>query len=278
MRKHFKLQNYIEDEAEDEDECSKDEDEIEDTKIDTKIINVKANLNEEKNRRKNREKYNQEQIEKDESIIKKILKRSYKAKTQEQNSNLFLKKKNSDWLNINQKALLLSQKTSNESQSPARIVQKIRVGFKCNKNEKKKDIIEMKSNDKGNEELDELKEKVEKKIKEKISESSRENRINFKNRIKENQKILKNVISMNEKKKNKENKKHSIYNPFSIQNKNSSLLQEIKENKMNSSEKGIQQKVNVLNINNFFTQSKPISTSNQSLSLSMKIKISTILN
>lgn len=278
MRKHFKLQNYIEDEAEDEDECSKDEDEIEDTKIDTKIINVKANLNEEKNRRKNREKYNQEQIEKDESIIKKILKRSYKAKTQEQNSNLFLKKKNSDWLNINRKALLLSQKTSNESQSPARIVQKIRVGFKCNKNEKKKDIIEMKSNDKRNEELDELKETVEKKIKEKISESSRENINNFKNRIKENQKILKNVISMNDKNKNKENKKLCIYNPFCLQNKNSSLLQEIIENKMNSSEKGIQQKANVLNINNFFTQSKPISTSNQSLSLSMKIKISTIFN
>ena len=52
MKKHFKLQNYIEDEAEDEDECSKDEDEIDDTKIDTQIINVKANLNEEKNRRK----------------------------------------------------------------------------------------------------------------------------------------------------------------------------------------------------------------------------------
>ncbi len=161
MKKHFKLQNYIEDEAEDEDECSKDEDEIDDTKIDTQIINVKANLNEEKNRRKNREKYNQEQIEKDESIIKKILKRSYKAKTQEHNSNLFIKKKSSYWLNINKKALILSQKTTNESQSPARIVQKIRVGFKCNKNEKKNDIIEMKSNDKGNEEIDELKKKVE---------------------------------------------------------------------------------------------------------------------
>ena len=40
MKKHFKLQNYIEDEAEDEDECSKDEDEIDDTK--TFINEVKS--------------------------------------------------------------------------------------------------------------------------------------------------------------------------------------------------------------------------------------------
>ena len=278
MKKHFILQHYIEDEAEDEDECSKDEDEIDDTKIDTQIINVKAILNEEKNRRKNREKYNQEQIKKDESIIKKILKRSYKAKTQEHNSNLFIKKKSSYWLDINKKALILSQKTTNESQSPARIVQKIRVGFKCNKNEKKNDIIEMKSNDKGNEEIDELKKKVEKKIKEKISETSSENKRNCNNRIKENRKILENVITINEdKKKKKEKIKH--YNPFCIPNRNTSLLQEIKDNKLNSSQEGIiQNNANIININNYFTQSKPISTSNSSLSLSMKIKISTIFN
>ena len=40
----------------------------------------------------------------------------------------------------------------------------------------------------------------------------------------------------------------------------------------------IQNNANIININNYFTQSKPISTSNSSLSLSMKIKISTIFN
>ena len=94
----------------------------------------------------------------------------------------------------------------------------------------------------------------------------------------QNKKILENVITINEdKKKKKEKIKH--YNPFCIPNRNTSLLQEIKDNKLNSSQEGIiQNNANIININNYFTQSKPISTSNSSLSLSMKIKISTIFN
>lgn len=278
MKKHFKLQNYIEDEAEEDEQCSNDEDEIDENKIDTDIINVKTNLNEEKNRRKNREKFNKEQIEKEESLIKKILKRSYKAKTKENNLKTLFKRKNNDWLNINQRALVLSQSTSNESKSPARIKQKIRVGFKCHRNEKENDnILEIKSSENGTEDIDELKNKVEKKIKEKISETSSDYKKKFNERIKDNKRILENVIQLNEEKKNIIKKK-GINNPFGIPNKHTSLLQDIKDNKYNISQTiGKKNETNIGTINQFFLHSKTVSTNN-SLSTLIKIKINTIFN
>ena len=174
--KHFSLADYIEDEAEVESDCSKDEEDNEECEQEPEGIDEAKKINLKKNMKVNRKKFREDEIEKEELLIKKIMKRTYKAKTQDTSTSIQFQKKDSTWMKLNQKALILSQSNPVQSISPVKEQSlRTRIGFKCNKNnkdtrEEKKPIIQ--SAEKGSNEIEELKKDHEQKIIKKISQIS----------------------------------------------------------------------------------------------------------
>lgn len=240
MNKHFSLADYIDDEAEAESNCSKDEEEIDESEQAEEGIDEEKKVNLKKNMKANRKKFREDEIEKEEQLIENIMKRTYKAKTQKTNSNLLFQKKNSSWLQVNQKALILSQRNPVRTISPVKEnTLKTRIGFKCNKNkednkEEKKPLIQ--SAEKVSNELEDLKMNHEKKIIKKISQISSGFKRTFKQRMKEDDEILENVINAKEGlngKVNQEKKPKRV--PFGFPGKHTSLLKDLKENKLNES-------------------------------------------
>ena len=169
------------------------------------------------------------------------MKRTYKAKTQDTSTSTQFQKKDSTWMKLNQKALILSQSNPVQSISPVKEQSlRTRIGFKCNKNnkdtrEEKKPIIQ--SAEKGSNEIEELKKDHEQKIIKKISQISSAVKRSFRERLKEDDEILENVIKVNSglnRKPSKENKVKRI--PFGFPGKHTSLLKDLKENKLNESQ------------------------------------------
>ena len=239
--KHFSLADYIEDEAEVESDCSKDEEDNEECEQEPEGIDEAKKINLKKNMKVNRKKFREDEIEKEELLIKKIMKRTYKAKTQDTSTSIQFQKKDSTWMKLNQKALILSQSNPVQTISPVKEQSlRTRIGFKCNKNnkdtrEEKKPIIQ--SAEKGSNEIEELKKDHEQKIIKKISQISSAVKRSFRERLKEDDEILENVIKVNSglnRKPSKENKVKRI--PFGFPGKHTSLLKDLKENKLNESQ------------------------------------------